>query len=189
MTKSRKLYSIATLALLSAFLQARTSYAQEIDTFNGFEDVFITYENNGNYSGSSQQYGIPTELTVVFYPDSSDPDGGVGNATMGTGGYSIAYGFRGYVDANPFVVGNYTTFYGYDGESSGNFLLSPGNNAAADMVIFNLDASGTGEIDNILFSSNPGGGGGSVPEPSSMVQAATGLLAVAILIWLRGLRS
>ena len=196
MTKTQRVRLIAVLIFFSAISLPGSSYAQQIDsgTWIGYESYSSTFYNydqmiTGETSGSN----IWTTFNLEFvYSSSYYPVAGL---AMSVGSFSIPFTF---LDSNFRSYGPQGASGSMDSDiyheyyDNGNFDVSyqailpdgsidtTGGFANADMTLVLSYTSGAAEHVFVEFQ------GGGVPEPSSLVLAASGILMVSIFAWMRG---
>jgi hypothetical protein len=196
MTKTQRVRLIAVLIFFSAISLPGSSYAQQIDsgTWIGYESYSATfYGANQMIIGESSGSNIWTTFNLEFLYSSSDLNiAGIG---MSVGSFSIPFTF---LDSNLQLFGpqeasgsmNADIYHLY--YDTGNFFVTyqailpdgsidtTGGFADADMTLVITNTSGAAEHVFVEFQ------GVAVPEPSSLVLAATGTLMVSIFAWMRG---
>jgi hypothetical protein len=196
MTKTQRVRLIAVLIFFSAISLPGSSYAQQIDsgTWIGYESYSATfYGANQMIIGESSGSNIWTTFNLEFLYSSSDLNiAGIG---MSVGSFSIPFTF---LDSNLQLFGpqeasgsmNADIYHLY--YDTGNFFVTyqailpdgsidtTGGFADADMTLVITNTSGAAEHVFVEFQ------GVGVPEPSSLVLAATGTLMVSIFAWMRG---
>jgi hypothetical protein len=196
MTKTQRVRLIAVLIFFSAISLPGSSYSQQIDsgTWIGYEtysstvynyDQMITSETSGSNIWTS------FSLEFRFIPDSSMV--GIG---MSIGSFSIPFTFfdsqiqfydpqdasgrmlsdiyHEYYDNGNFVVS-------YQAILPDGFIDTTGGYANVGMHVIDVNIL-TGATTNTVVSFQ----GEGVPEPSSLVLAASGILMVSIFAWMRG---
>jgi hypothetical protein len=195
MTKTQRVRLIAVLIFFSAISLPGSSYSQQIysGTWTGVESYSTTfYGANQMITSETSGSNIWTSFSLEFrlIPDSSIV--GIG---MSIGSFSIPFTlpdsqiqFSDPQDASGRM--NIDIYHQYD--DVGNFFVSyqailpdgsidtTGGFADADMTILFANTSGPVERAFVEFQSV------SVPEPSSLVLAASGILMVSIFAWMRG---
>jgi hypothetical protein len=194
MTKTERVRLIAVLIFFSAISLSGSSYAQQTVSgeWFGVESFTSVVYINDQIVGESSGINVPAYLAVDFY-------GTYYGARMifSIGDFSgDDFGFVGY--AMPLTFGpqgaeGSANIYGGNGSAEANFDLTyqailsdgsidtSGGFAVADIddVSFNSDLS-TYTVSFASFESV------SVPEPSSLVLAASGILMVSIFASIRG---
>jgi hypothetical protein len=196
MTKTQRVRWIAVPIFFSAISLPGSSYAQQIDsgTWIGVESYSATfYGANQMIIGESSGSNIWTTFNLEFLYSSSDLNiAGIG---MSVGSFSIPFTF---LDSNLQLFGpqeasgsmNADIYHLY--YDTGNFFVTyqailpdgsidtTGGFADADMTLVITNTSGAAEHVFVEFQ------GVGVPEPSSLVLAASGILMVSIFAWMRG---
>jgi hypothetical protein len=192
MTTTKRLGFIAVLTLLSA-VSPRISYAQDIfGSWTGVEEynveVFLADgQQVGNYSGSAP---ATFDISTLEFP----------NMYMLVAASPPAYSVYGAGLLSPLdafgptsAAGSMEAFGGYGGQDGGDFFLTyqsilpdgqivNGNGSAiADVSSVSIDEFGTQTISFASFQS-------TVPEPSSIVQAALAVLAATLVLAWRSFR-
>jgi hypothetical protein len=196
MMKTQRVRLIAVLIFFSALSLPGSSYAQQIDsgTWIGVESYNTTfYGADQMIIGETSGSNIWTTFNLEFLYFSSDlPIAGI---AMSVGSFSIPFTV---LDSNLQLYGpqeasgsmNTDIYHAYD--DTGNFFVTyqailpdgsidtTGGVADADMNLVITNTSGAAERVFVEFQ------GESVPEPSSLVLAASGILIVSIFAWMRG---
>jgi hypothetical protein len=196
MTKTQRVRLVAVLIFFSAISLTGSSYAQQIDsgTWSGFESYSTTfYGTNQMIIGETSGSNIWTTFNLEFVSSFSDLN--LVGVAMSVGGFSIPFTFLGsnlQLDDPQVASGSMNTDIYHQYEDFGDFFVSyqailpdgsidtTGGFADADMTILITHTSGAAERTFVEFQS------GSVPEPSSLVLAASGILMVSIFAWMRG---
>jgi len=190
MTKTQKLSLIVALTLLSATSLTRSSHAGAVyGTWSGGETVITQEFLYGQYLGTSYRTNIPATCCISY-------DSGADALSMSINDMSfwgqVRYPqtvFFGPESASGSVsVNNYP-----GGGGAGDFFLTYRSilpdgtidtsigGAVADITLDEVGPDGTGNVYHASFQ--------SVPEPSSIVQAASGVLLIAIFAWIERHRS
>jgi hypothetical protein len=194
MTKTQRVRLIAVLIFFSAISLPGSSYSEQIysGTWTGVESYStIFYGANQMITSETSGSNIWTSFSLEFR---LIPDSTVVGIGMSIGNFSIPFTlpdshiqFYDPQDASGSM--NIDIYHEYD--DSGNFFVSyqailpdgsidtTGGFADADMTILFANTSGPVERAFIEFQSV------SVPEPSSLVLAASGILMVSIFAWMR----
>jgi hypothetical protein len=196
MTKTQRVRLIAVLIVFSAIWLPAPSYAQqpETGTWIGFESYRTTYYEGAQIIGETSGSNIWTSLTIEF-TNSPPPYSFTLRATMSIGGFSIfSTGVGTSVSSGPQnAAGDITQDYYPIGIDTGDFGVSyqailpngfidtTGGFAIADMNLGDYDFQTL--ITTNTFVTFQGEG---LPEPSSLVLAASGTLIVSIFAWMRG---
>jgi hypothetical protein len=196
MTKTQRVRLIAVLIFFSAISLPGSSYSQQIysGTWTGVESYSTTfYGANQMITSETSGSNIWTSFSLEFrlIPDSSIV--GIG---MSIGSFSIpftyldskieSYGPQG--ASGSMISDIYHQYY-----DNGNFTVSyqailpdgtidtTGGFADVDMTVIDVDITTGATTDTFLSFQGAG-----VPEPTSLVLAASGILMVSIFAWMRG---
>jgi hypothetical protein len=197
MTKTQRVRLIAVLIFFSAISLPGSSYAQQqIDsgTWIGYASYSITVYNyeqmiTSETSGSNLWTSFSLEFRDI-------PDSSIAGIGMSIGSFSIPFTImdselRSYGPQN--ASGSMDSDIYHEYYDNGNFAVSyqailpdgfidtTGGFAVADMNVIDVDNL-TGATTNAIISFQ----GAGVPEPSSLVLAASGILIVSIFAWMRG---
>jgi hypothetical protein len=193
MTKTQRVHLIAVLIFFSAISLPGSLYAQQpaFGTWIGYESYTTTYYLDAQIVGETSGSNIWTSFNLDLSPSNSMEHG----ASMSIGNFGISPTFPGTnVTYGPqYASGNIYEYFYPIGIDTGNFNVSyqavlpdgfidtTGGFANADINISYYNFQ-TGITTN-TFASFQGEG---LPEPSSLVLAASGILMVSIFAWMRG---
>ena len=195
MTKTQRVRLIAVLIFFSAISLPGSSYAQQIDsgTWIGYASYSSTVYNYDQMITSETSGNIWTSFSVEFryIPDSS-----IAGIAMSIANFSIPFTYldsrllsygpqdaSGSMDTDIYheYYDNGNFFVSYQAILPDGFIDTTGGFAVADMNVIDVNAI-TGATTNTIISFQ----GAGVPEPSSLVLAASGILIVSIFAWMRG---
>jgi hypothetical protein len=196
MTKTQRVRLIAVLIFFSAISLPGSSYAQQIDsgTWIGYASYSSTVSNydqmiTSETSGSNLWTSFSLEFRII-------PDSSIVGIAMSIGSFSIPFtyldskiesygpqGASGSMDTDIYheYYDNGNFFVSYQAILPDGFIDTTGGFAVADMNVIDVNAI-TGVTTNTIISFQ----GAGVPEPSSLVLAASGILIVSIFAWMRG---
>ncbi len=174
---------IAVLALLSAVALPRSSYAQftpECLTVQGAASVEATVYQNGE-NGPTTSYYLSSGATTL---DLTYQDGDLTMTINAQPPYGFAsYDFTMNEGGSPFTPpftltsGSGSFFVGGPDGSTGDYFISSDGSVVADMLFYFPDADGSLSY-QVLFQ------GSTIPEPSSIVQAAiAAVVLIGVAVW------
>jgi len=184
---------IAALTFFSALWLPRPSDAGSVyGTWSGVETGYAQEYLNGHFLGTTYLSPMPATLYISYDPSQPFVDVDINSKfSVDMSGISITgapidfgpesasgsiFGGYGYYGLSP--VANY--FVNYESILPDGMLVTGGDSAVADITYLNLDGNRTGGV--LFFSFQ------TVPEPSSIVPAASAVLMIVIFAWTRSCR-
>jgi PEP-CTERM motif len=203
MAKSKRLGLIAAMTVFSATSLPQSSYAQgpptATGTWTGTESFTITDYYDSTVIGQSSGSNVPAELTLQFYIQSpSNPMIPYTYVQMGFTGFSYfadfglpttqfdefnSQGAQGFTTSSAYHYGTFNGEFSvtYQADFADGFIDTTGGTAFATAYILDNTppTSGYYDIITVSFQSQ------SVPEPSSLALAASGLLALLVFAGIR----
>jgi hypothetical protein len=194
MTKTQRVRLIAVLIFYSAISLPGSSYAQQTvsGVWFGVESFTSVVYINDQIVGESSGINVPAYLAVEFYGSYYGSEMAI--SIRDFSGDDIGFvGFAYPQTFGPQGAEGYANLYGGNGSAEANFDLT----YQAILLDGSIDTSGgfaVADINDLSYNSNSGSytvsfasfQSVSVPEPSSLVLAASGILIVSIFAWMRG---
>ena len=191
MTRSQRLALVGVLTFFSASSLPRSSHAQvATGTWVGVESVTTENFFNGQLISESFVSNIPSTLVLTFVPW-PDPltvymSLGAGPSGFDEQGHIQSFGPQGasgsvVLDGYPasFSVGNFDVTY--QAILPDGTIDTTGGFAVADLDISLLEYLSPASENIFISFQNV-----TVPEPSSLVLAASGTLVMLVFVWMRG---
>jgi PEP-CTERM motif len=199
MARSKRLGLIAAFTLFAAILLPQSSYAQYppfivTGVWSGTESFTTMDYFDTTVIGQSSGSNVPAELTLQFYfpARGAEIPFFLGMSLTGFQPSNPFSGYHDFFEFNSQVANGFTYSTVYHGVTfSGNFLVTyqadfsdgfidtSGGSAVADATILTSSTSGYDSLSFVSFQS-------SVPEPSSLALATSGLLALLVFAGIRG---